>query len=250
MNKNSLSIFFRLLLNSLSAVLTVLATTIPLALIGRKTLGDAVIALLYLVPVAWSASRWGLAPGLSAALSASLFFDFLFIPPFNTFAVGSLEGWLVLAIFLGVAVVVVERIQASLIKAREAVFMYELSAALSGKRTQDAAARTVAQQIRRLFQANLVNVCYQPEKGSQTIIVGEPKNAAPKERPDRTIPIENAWGLVGEIQIWRGDYADLPADDSRILKNFAWQTAEALERTRSMELREGGSQALPNAAAG
>ncbi len=250
MNNNSFSIFFRLLLKSLSAVLTVLATTILMALIGRNTLGDAVIALLYLVPVAWSASRWGLAPGLSAALSAALFFDYLFIPPFNTFEVGSLEGWLVLVIFLGVAVVVVERIQSSLIKAREAVFMYELSAALAGKRSQDAAAHTVAQQIRRLFQANLVNVCYQPAKGSPTIIAGEPRNAAPQEKPDRAIPIENAWGLVGEIQIWRGEYADLPADDSRILKNFAWQTAEALERTRSMELREAGPQASPNAAAG
>ncbi len=117
--------------------------------------------------------------------------------------------------------------------------MYELSAALGGKRTQDAAARTVAQQLRRLFQANLVNVCYQPEKGSQSIVIGEPKGAAPQGRPDRTIPIENAWGLVGEIQIWRGEYADLPADDSRILKNFAWQTAEALERTRMMEARDG-----------
>ena len=250
MNKNSFSIFFRLLLNSLSAVLAVLATTIPLALIGRKTLGEAVIALLYLVPVAWSAGRWGLAPGLSAALAAAMCFDFLFVPPYGTFAVGSLEGWLVLAIFLGVAVIVVERIQASLTKAREAVFMYELSAALGGKRTQDAAARTVAQQLRRLFQASLVNVCYQPEKGSPTVVVGEPRNAAPQEKPDRTIPIENAWGLVGEIQIWRGDYADLPADDSRILKNFAWQTAEALERTRSMELREAGPHASPNTAAG
>jgi K+-sensing histidine kinase KdpD len=250
MRKSGYSIFFRLLGNSLSAVLIVVAATIPLALIGRQALGEAVIALLYLVPVAWSASRWGLAPGLSAALSAALFFDFLFIPPFNTFAVGHLEDWLVLAIFLGVAVVVVESIQASLIKAREAVFMYELSAALAGKRSQDAAARTVAQQIRRLFQANLVNVSYQPAKGSPTIIVGEPKGAAPQEKPDRTIPIENAWGLVGEIQIWRGDYADLPADDSRILKNFAWQIAEALERTRSMELREAGPQASPNTAPG
>jgi len=250
MSNNSLSIFFRLLLNSLLAVLTVFVTTIPLALIGRITLGEAVIALLYLVPVAWSASRWGLAPGLSAALAAAMCFDFLFIPPFNTLAVGSLEGWLVLAIFLGVAVVVVERIQASLIKAREAVFMYELSAALSGKRTQDAAARTVAQQIQRLFQAKLVKVSFQPEKGSPSIAVGEPKDAVPQGRPDRAVPIENAWGLVGEIQIWRGDYADLPADDSRILKNFAWQTSEALERTRSMELREGGSPASQNPAAG
>lgn len=245
MRKNRFSLFIRLLLNSLSGMLTVLAATIPLALIGRKTLGEAVIALLYLVPVAWSASRWGLAPGLSAALAAAMCFDFLFIPPFNTFAVGSLEGWLVLVIFLAVAVVIVERIQSSLVKAREAVYMYELSAALAGKHTQEAAARTVARQIRQLFQATQVNVSYQPEKNSQSIIVSEPKGTAAEGQPDRAIPIENAWGLVGEILIWRGEYADLPAEDSRILRNFAWQTAEALARTRSTELREAGVHALP-----
>ena len=120
---------------SLLAVLTVVATTIPLVLIGRDTLGEAVIAMLYLVPVTWSANRWGQLPGISAALTAALAFDFLFIPPFYTFAVARLEGWLVLAIFLGVAIVVVERIQASLSQAREAVFMYEMSAAICGQRT-------------------------------------------------------------------------------------------------------------------
>jgi K+-sensing histidine kinase KdpD len=238
MSKNRFSFPIRLLVSSLSAVLAVVITTVPLALIGRQALGEAVIALLYLVPVAWSAGRWGLGPGLSAALAAAMCFDFLFIPPFNTFAIGRLEGWLVLAIFLGVAVFVVESIQASLIKAREAVFMYELSSALSGKRTQEAAARTVAQQISQLFQAGLVRVCFQPENHSPSTVVSEPKDAVTQDHPDRTIPIENAWGLVGEIQIWRGEYADLPAEDSRLLRNFAMQTAQALERTRLSESRD------------
>jgi K+-sensing histidine kinase KdpD len=238
MGPNRFSSTIKLVRDSLSAVLAVGAVTVPLALIGKQTLGEAVIALTYLVPVAWSASRWGLGPGLCAALAAAMCFDFLFIPPFHTFAVGSLEGWLVLAIFLGVAIVVVERIQTSLIKAREAVFMYELSAALGGKRTPEAAARTVAAQICQMFQAALVNVSFQPEKDSKSIVVSEPRGAAAERHPDRTIPIENAWGLVGEIQIWRGLYADLPAEDSRILRNFAWQAAQALERTRSMESRE------------
>jgi K+-sensing histidine kinase KdpD len=241
MSKNRFSFPVRLFIHSLSAVLAVGAVTVPLALIGRQTLGEAVIALLYLVPVAWSAGRWGLGPGLSAALAAAMCFDFLFIPPFNTFAIGNLEGWLVLAIFLGVAVLVVERIQASLIKAHEAVFMYELSSALGGKRTQEAVARTVAQQIRQLFQAGLVRVSFQAENRSPSVVIGEPKDAFPTGEPDRAIPVENAWGLVGEIQIWRGEYADLPTEDSRLLRNFAAQTAQGLERTRILESRD-----LPN----
>jgi K+-sensing histidine kinase KdpD len=238
MNNNRLQYFLRTLRDSLLSLGLVLAVTVPLALIGRQTLGEAVIALLYLVPVAWSASRWGLGPGLGAALAASMCFDFLFIPPFNTFTVGSLEGWLVLAIFLSVAVLMVELIQASLVKAREAVFMYELSSALAGKRTPEAAARTAAQQIRQLFQAAVVKVSFRQDRGASNLFVEEPAAAVAPGKPDRVVPIENAWGLAGEIQIWRGESAELPAADSRLMKNFALQTAQALERLRLSETVE------------
>jgi K+-sensing histidine kinase KdpD len=225
----------RYLRNSLLAVLAVLAATIPLFLIGRATLGEAVIALLYLVPVTWSANRWGLIPGITAALTATLCFDFLFIPPFYTFTVGSLEGWLVLAIFLGVAIVVVERIQTSLTKAREAVFMYELSSAICGQRTPEGVAYSVARQIQQLFQAMLVNVIFHPDKDLPGIIVSEPHDGTGKGRPDRVLPIVNSWGLVGEIQIWRGLYTELPSEDGRLFQNFALQTARAFERTYQTE---------------
>jgi K+-sensing histidine kinase KdpD len=238
MKRNRFSFTPKLLTNSLLAVLTVAATTIPLFLIGRDTLGEAVIALLYLVPVAWSANKWGQLPGISAALTAALAFDFLFIPPFYTFAVARLEGWLVLAIFLGVAILVVGRIQDSLTKAREAVFMYELSSALTGLRTQEAVAHTVAKQLQQLFQASLVNVIFYPENRSLSSVVSEPSDGMGKDRPDRVLPLLNSWGLVGEIQIWRGVYVDLPSEDSRLLQNFASQTARALERTQQAEIEK------------
>ena len=235
MKTNRLSLRFNFLTASLLAVLTVVVTTIPLFIIGRNTLGEAVIALLYLVPVAWSANRWGQLPGISAALTAALTFDFLFIPPFFTFAVERLEGWLVLVIFLGVAIWVVERIQTSLTKAREAVFMYEMSAALCGQRTPEAVAFTVAKQIQQLYQAMLVNVIFNPEKGVPGIVVSEPNNGVVKSRPDRDLPIVNSWGLVGEIQIWRGLFSELPPADGRLFQNFALQTARAFERTYQFE---------------
>jgi K+-sensing histidine kinase KdpD len=235
MKQNRFSLTLRYLRNSLLAVLAVAITALPLVLIGRDTLGEAVIALLLLVPVTWSASRWGQLPGISAALTASLFFDFFFIPPFYTFAVARLEGWLVLAIFLGVAIVVVGRIQASLSKAREAVFMYELSSALTGLRTQEAVAHTVARQVQQLFQASLVNVIYKPESPMLSVVASEPNNIKTEGRPDRILPLLNCWGLAGEIQIWRGPYMELPVEDSRILQNFASQTAQAFERTHQIE---------------
>ncbi len=196
----------KILTNCLLAILTVAAVTVPLYLIGRDALGEGVIALLYLVPITWSASRWGLIPGISAALAATLCFDFLFIPPYLTLAVGNLEGWLVLAIFLGVATIVVELIQSSLSKANEAILMYELSSALNSQRTQEAIAMTVALQIQQLYQTTLVKVTYRSEKPSANIIVNLPSGVEGKGKPDkgipdRILPIMNTWGLMGEIQI-------------------------------------------------
>jgi K+-sensing histidine kinase KdpD len=249
MKQNRFSFRSKYLTNSLLAVLAVAGTTIPLFLIGRDTLGEAVIAMLYLVPVTWSANRWGQLPGIVAALTAALAFDFLFIPPFYTFAVARLEGWLVLAIFLGVAVIVVERIQVSLTKAREAVFMYEMSAAICGQRTPEAVAYTVAKQIQQLFQAMLVNVIFHPDRHLPGIVASEPNDGTGKGRPDRVLPIVNSWGLVGEIQIWRGLYSELPPDDGRLFQDFALQTARAFERTYQFEAKKHIQDTLPKASA-
>jgi K+-sensing histidine kinase KdpD len=232
MIRNRFSFTLKLLARSLLAALTVTTITIPMFLVGRDTLGEAVIALLYLVPVVWSANKWGQLPGISAALTAALAFDFLFIPPFYTFAVSRLEGWLVLAIFLGVAVLVVGRIQDSLSKAHDAVFMYELCSALSGLRTQEAVAHTVARHLQMLFQASLVNVVVYTKDRSVSTDSKEPIDGEGNGRPDRVLPLLNSWGLAGEIQIWRGTFMDLPLEDSRLLQNFAAQTARSIERTQ------------------
>jgi K+-sensing histidine kinase KdpD len=235
MKPTRFSLTLRYLRNSLLAVLTVAVTTVPLFLIGRNTLGEAVIALVYLVPVVWSANRWGQLPGIVAALAAALAFDFFFTMPYFTFVVDRLEDWLILAFFLGVAIVVVERIQTSLTRAREAVFMYEMSAAICGQRTPEAVAYAVARQIQQLFQAMLVNVVVRPDKKLPGIIISEPEDGTGKGKPDRVLPIVNSWGLVGEIQIWRGLYSELPSADGRLFQNFALQTARAFERTYQFE---------------
>jgi K+-sensing histidine kinase KdpD len=235
-----------MLTNSLRGMLSVIAITIPMWLIGRAVLGEAVIGFLYLAPIAWSATKWGQPAGMSAALTAALCFDFLFIPPFYTFVIGSLEGWLVLVIFFAVAILVIGRIQESIVKAREATFMYELSSALANVRAQDAVAHTVARYTEQLFQAAQVVVTFQQSKGSPNIVVIEPQDGQAKGRPDRVLPILNAWGLVGEIQIWRGEFGDLPPEDSHILQNFALQAARAFERTQSVETEQRASGLLSN----
>lgn len=238
MKRNYLSFLSTILINCLFAFLSIAALTILLLLIGRDVLGEAVIALLYLVPVGWSAAQWGQGAGVCAAVSAALTFDYFFIPPFYTFAVGRLEGWLVLAIFLVVSIVVIGRIQSGLTKARsserEATFMYEMSAALAGLRTQEAVIHALATNLQMIFQAELVEVCIQPSNKPESLLVKVPPAVEGSGVPDRILPIIASPGLVGEIRIWRGN-GWLPAEGSRLLNNLATQASQALERARLAE---------------
>jgi len=238
MKRNRSSFSSTIFFNSIFAFLSVLVLTIPLLLIGRDTLGEAVIALLYLVPVGWSAARWGQGAGVCAAVSAALAFDYFFIPPFYTFAVGRLEGWLVLVIFLVVSIVVIGRIQSGLTKARtserEALFMYEMSTSLAGLRTQEAVVHALATNVQQMFQAELVEVCIQPANKPEALLVKAPPNVEGSGVPDRILPILASPGLIGEIRIWRGN-GWLPAEGSRLLSNFSTQASQALERARLSE---------------
>jgi K+-sensing histidine kinase KdpD len=241
MQKLNFSNWLKILENYARSAGLVLALTLVMLLVGRDVLGEAVVAMLYLALIAWAAVRWGQWAGICAALIAFLTFNFFFIPPFYTFAVSGLEGWLILVIFLIVSIAVVGRIEASLSKAqaseREAIFMYELSAALAPVRTQEAVAHTLTSQLQQLFMASQVKVVLKQGEDALRVIVSEPGNEEESRRADIILPIWNASGLAGEIQVWHG-YLDLPSEDSRLLRNFASQAGQALERTRLAESEE------------
>jgi K+-sensing histidine kinase KdpD len=238
MQKVRLNLSFRLIEGCTLAVGVVFVTTGLFLLIGRNVLGEGVIALLYLVPIGWSTTRWGQLPGTCAALTAALTFDFFFIPPFYTFAVGTLEGWLLLIIFLVVATLIIGRIQYGLQRAhlreREALYMYELSTALAGARTLDAIARTLAVQLQQILQAALVQVVVEPDRSTTPIMVSAPSSNASVAKPDQILPMLAPHRLVGEIRLWRGR-TPLPAANGILLQNFAEQGALAIERVQASE---------------
>jgi two-component system sensor histidine kinase KdpD len=236
MRKLHMNLTMQMIEGSVLAVGLALATTAVFLLIGRNVLGEGVIALLYLVPIGWSTTRWGQLPGLCAALTAALAFDFFFIPPFYTFAIGSLEGWLILIIFFLVAAVIVGRIQYGLhrahVREREALFMYELSTSLAGARTPETVARTLARQLQQMLQAELVQVVVEPSESTDSIMVGVPTSSSAAENPDQVLPMLAPHRLVGEIRLWRGRMP-LPAANGILLQNFAEQGALALERMQN-----------------
>ncbi len=230
------SFTFDTVLHSIFAVLSVAVVTAIMALIGRSILGDAVVALLYLLPIGYSTTRWGQVPGICAAVGSALGFDFFFIPPYYTFTVGNTEGWLILIIFLAVAVLIVGRIQYGLSQAREhekeAIFMYELSSALAGLRDRQAIARTMASQLHQLYQTRLVQVSIYSD--GSPLVIRLPDEGTAEGQADRVLPFLTSHGLEGEIAIWRGRLP-LPPEDSRLFRSFAIQGALALERARTEE---------------
>ena len=238
MKKNGSSLSSEIILQSAGSVLATAAATLILFLIGRDALGETVIALLYILVVGWVTASWGQWPGIISAIVSALCFDFFFIPPFYTFVIGELEGWLVLVIYLIVAILIVGRIQSGLSKAeaseRDAIFMYELSAVLAGLHTREDIANTLAKHLQRMFGAELVEVSLQPSGQSQFISASVPSNGSTSTKPDLMLPIMgiSAPGLIGEIHLWRG-HGWLPPEDGRLFRNFATQVALALERVQA-----------------
>jgi two-component system, OmpR family, sensor histidine kinase KdpD len=224
-------ITFEVLEKYILALIVVAAATAVMFAIGRDTLGEGVIALVYLAPISWVTARWGQGPGIFAAVTCALAFNYFFIPPYYTFFIGSLEGWLLLVIFLAVAIVIVGRIQVGLAMAhrreREAIFMHELSAALVGVHNPDDIANILAGQILQLYQAEHVQVIVEGKEGQHAASL--PQGVNEKRKPDRILPILSARGMVGEIRLWQGKMP-LPPEDDRLLRNFSYQGALAIER--------------------
>jgi Osmosensitive K+ channel histidine kinase len=81
----------------LTALLTVLAA--PL----KETLGLVNIAMLYLLPILFSAVRWGIIPAIVTALTAVLTFDFFLVEPVQSFTVADIRYVITFIIFLIVA---------------------------------------------------------------------------------------------------------------------------------------------------
>ncbi|HTY08886.1 MAG TPA: DUF4118 domain-containing protein [Candidatus Edwardsbacteria bacterium] len=239
MKQKSFAISTDMVTEVLQAVIVIAVLTVVMLLIGQAVLGGAVIAMVYLLAVGWLTSRAGRLPGLSAALTAALLFDFFFIPPYLTFTVGSVEGWLVLVIFVLAAVILIDRIQSGLAESQarehEALLLYELSMALVGRRSRGEIASTVAERLQQLYQAARVEITVLPDdetgSGAPAVFASSPTEAAAKAKADFVVPLMAARRLIGEIRIWRAPGMDMPRSE-HLLQSLAEQMTLAFERMR------------------
>jgi K+-sensing histidine kinase KdpD len=231
--------------HALVSVGIVFALVVVMLLIGSKTLGEGVIAILYLVPIGWCTVRWGQLAGISAALTAALSFDYLFIPPYGTFNIGSLEGWLLLFLFIAMAILVVGRTHSILTdvqeRERKATFLYEMVAAIANQPTREGIAQAIANQIQQKYLAEGVQVHLTGDGVTQpfTVRTNNGLTFAPHGRPGRVLPIISGPALIGEIDIWQG-IISLPSEDDLMLQTMLRQTAAALERVRMAEAKPQG----------
>ncbi len=202
----------------------------------RGDLNTPIIALLYLIPVGLSTSRGGLAFGILASLLAFLAFNFFFIRPYYTLIVHQSQDLLVLVVFLVVAVTVSQllgRVQASLAAAqareRETASLYELSAALTGLRSEGAIARTLAERLVDIARAQAVEIVFQGGPGAVARAFLLPAEAEhPTTAPTAALPLLTARGRFGEIRLWRPGTDFLPREQ-QLLATIAGQGALALE---------------------
>ncbi|MBI3242223.1 MAG: DUF4118 domain-containing protein [Chloroflexi bacterium] len=216
------------------AVLAIAATTGVLHLL-RDGLSTPIIALFFLLPVGVSAV-WGLWPGLTAAFSAFLAFNYFFIEPLYTFGVHHTQDVLALIVFFIVAVTIsqlVGRAQSSRAVAqareREATHLYALSTALTGLRENDEIARTLGEHLREVLHSASAEIVVQPSESALPVTRAWPAGAdLSGNKPDRVIPLATPRGHVGEIRLYH--IQTLSQANERLLHAFANQGALAVER--------------------
>jgi two-component system sensor histidine kinase KdpD len=239
--------------NFLWTLCSVAATTAALLLL-RSRLSNQVIALLYLLPVMLSATRWGLLPALTASLLSFFAFNFFFLFPTFTFAVGNTDELLALMIFLIVAVIISQAVASANMHAiqaeareRESATLYALSRVLEEQTGLEDALGSVTRMIAEAFPVAGCEILVGSEENataSRARWMTEPGAVAPPEPargeggragPARTmeIPLAARQAVVGVLRLHLRD-GDPPPDAAamRLLTTFAAQAGLFIERSK------------------
>jgi two-component system sensor histidine kinase KdpD len=225
----------RQLLGFSLAVLSIVLMTL-LLYPARDELNTSTIALLYLIPVLFSTTLWGLVPGVLSSFLAFLAFNYFFLQPYHTFTVHNTQDLVALFIFFVVSVVIsqlVGRTRSSLAAAvareNETIYLYQLSLELAGVNSLTEVASVIAHKTAGILQTAYLELHLQPGSGRADFLLSLPDEGEITGKPDVVIPIETVRASLGEIRLWLGGRTLTPTEE-RLVKAFAAQGGLALER--------------------
>jgi two-component system sensor histidine kinase KdpD len=237
--------------------------TVPvlIGLLGFPRMELADIVMLFTIPILVAAIRHGRNAALVASLMSVLAFDFFFIPPRFTMAVGDAKHLGTFAIMLGMGFVIgnlTERVRQQAIRAQQreqrTLALYRLGEALvqTGERrdTITAAVRAVEAQFRTqvVFYFATPEGRLEPWAGPSTMVVDETHRGVAQWAFDHSqvagqgtgvlpasaalfLPLKGVRGTLGVMAL-RSEEGPLwqEPDQRHLLESFANQTALALER--------------------
>ena len=136
----------------------------------RSALGYQTVSLILLLTVVMLPLKLGEGPVLLAAALSAIVWDFFFIPPQFTFAIGALQDVLMFSLYFGVAAVtgvltarIRARERAVRIREEHASALYGLTKDLSLARSQDDVVRAAVSNFRKYFVAEAVVLLSQPD---------------------------------------------------------------------------------------
>lgn len=242
----------------LSAVAVAIATV--LGLVVRPHLDPTNIALIYLLAVVLSATRWGLGPSIFCSVAAVLTFDVTFVPPYGTLAVENTQYFLTFAIFILVAVIISElgarvRSQVALAEEREqqTTALYDLARGIAFATDPGEILATAVKQVNQIFDVETVILL--ADSGTpptlppgtafsetaqnavrHTFTTGEASGYGTTLYPDSDVfflPLATAQGKLGVLGVRpRVTGLEIAPEQRRLLETFAGQIAIALEHSK------------------
>ena len=128
------------------------------------------IGLLYLLPVMFAATRYGVRAGVVTGLISSLAYNFFFIPPTRTFTIQDPQNIITVLVLMGVAVVssqLAARVRAQAALAQRSAAQNSTLAGfarlLTGMSTQEELGQTLCAEAARLLDVSTVLLL--PERG-------------------------------------------------------------------------------------
>lgn len=147
------------------------------------------IALLYLLPVLISAVRWGRGPSFLSSLLGVSAFNFFFVPPIFTFAVGNMQHLFILIVFFLVALVtstMATKLRDELEKATErekrTLILYALSREIAAEADLEKVFRIFVGKVTEILNGAAVMLIQDPNAGTLNRTAASPEDAVFDEK--------------------------------------------------------------------